>query len=87
MPVGEQELKDLGAAFLTIGESMPVRREGEAVPDAPNGCFSAGWWRGPYVIHRKGDRMIRMGTHLYSTGPDQHMGSYVHETIKSEGML
>jgi hypothetical protein len=90
--ITDEELMKLGEGFRTLGEFMPIRREGEVIPDAPNGCFSVGWHRGPVLFYRKGNRKIRMGLHLYATpdgGGDQRVGQYVdetfNETLKEDG--
>lgn len=49
---------EIGQAFHTIGDSVPVRREGEVIPDAPNGCFSIQWFHGPRLFYRQGDKII-----------------------------
>jgi hypothetical protein len=92
MTVTEEELIEIGRAFQTLGAHLPIRREGEEIPDAPSGRFSVGWHRGPVFFYRKGNRKIRMGLHLYATpdgGGDQRVGQYVdetfNETLKEDG--
>jgi hypothetical protein len=51
---------ELGKAFQTLGEFVPIRREGEEIPDAPNGRFSIQWFHGPVLRFRRGKEIITM---------------------------
>jgi hypothetical protein len=80
MKISRKQWTMLQEGWRTIGDSLPVRREGAVIPDAPNGCFSIGWWRGPVLYFRRGNFLIECGAHCYTTRPHQHVGVYAEAT-------
>jgi hypothetical protein len=73
-------LLEMDAAWQTLNEFIPIRREGEPIPDGvENGRFSIQWWRGPRLFYRQHDHIWVVGYHAYTTEEGQPSGPYIQE--------